>query len=102
MTAPMTIILHYALPSIIPQALHEQGRGYLLAAPGEAEGDARLLLLGVADDAPERLAAWRGAGLRAPALLLRPSGSLPIRRRRWRRFWPAMSTRSPMRLRPRH
>ena len=66
----MTIILHYALPVIIPQALHEQGCGYILTAPDKTNGDARLLLLGVAEDVPERLTAWRGAGLRAPVLLL--------------------------------
>lgn len=65
-------ILHYALPKILPSAMAEQKPAnaafMFLTEPGAEP--IRLLLLGVAADVPEKLAAWRAAGIRAPALLL--------------------------------
>lgn len=65
-------ILHYALPKILPQALAEQkhaNAAFVFLTEFGTE-PVRLLLLGVAADVPEKLAAWRAAGIRAPALLL--------------------------------
>jgi hypothetical protein len=65
-------ILHYALPKILSQALaeqkHAQAAFVFLTEPGTEP--IRLLLLGVAAEVPEKLAVWRTAGIRAPALLV--------------------------------
>lgn len=71
-------ILFAAIPAAVQSALSEQGLGPPLYPPLKPEmaglnallPECRLVLASAAAGLPDQLAVWRGAGLRAPVLLL--------------------------------